>query len=117
MTMTVKFPLELESGLRRYAQSSGVTASVVIREAVAQYLAQVPAAPRSAHELGADLFGRHHGPADLAARRKDALAALWADKQSARAGLLPTLTSLRKPARKPASKPAVKRSPGKRLGG
>ena len=36
MTMTVKFPLELESGLRRYAQSSGVAASVVIREAVAQ---------------------------------------------------------------------------------
>ena len=113
MTMTVKFPLELESGLRRYAQSSGVSASVVIREAVAQYLAQVPAAPRSAHELGADLFGLHHGPADLAARRKEALAALWADKQSVRAGLLPTLTSVRKPARKP----AVKRSPGKRLGG
>ena len=109
MTMTVKFPLELESGLRRYAQSSGVAASVVIREAVAQYLAQVPAAPRSAHELGADLCGRHHGPADLAAHRKDALAALWADKQSARAGLLPTLTSARDP--------AIKRTPGKRLGG
>ena len=113
MTMTVKFPLELESGLRRYAQSSGVTASVVIREAVAQYLAQVPAAPRSAHELGADLFGRHHGPADLAAHRKEALATLWADKQSARAGLVPTLTPLRQSARKPVEK----RSPGKRLGG
>ena len=108
MTMTVKFPLELESGLRRYAQSSGVAASVVIREAVAQYLAQVPAAPRSAHELGADLFGRHHGPADLAAHRKEALAALWADKQSARAWAQPTPT--------PARKPAAKRSPGKRLG-
>ena len=109
MTMTVKFPLELESGLRRYAQSSGVAASVVIREAVAQYLAQVPAAPRSAHELGADLFGRHHGPADLAAHRKQALAALCADKQAVRAWAQPTPT--------PARKPAAKRSPGKRLGG
>ena len=107
--MTVKFPSELESGLRRYAQSSGVAASVVIREAVAQYLAQAPAPPRSAHDLGADLFGRHRGPVDLAARRKEALTALWADKQAARPGAAAT------PA--PARKATAKRTSGKRLGG
>ncbi len=79
MTMTVKLPLPLESGLRRYADAAGVPASVVIREAVAQYLAQAPALPQSAHALGADLFGRHAGPADLASRRKTAGADVWAE--------------------------------------
>jgi predicted transcriptional regulator len=84
MTMTVKFPPELESGLRRYAAATGVPASVVIREAVAQYLTQAPAAQPSAHALGAGLFGKHAGPADLATTRKAAAAEVWADKQARR---------------------------------
>ena len=84
MTMTVKFPPELEDGLRRYAAATGVPASVVIREAVTQYLVSAPVVPPSAHALGADLFGKHAGPADLAATRKAAVAEVWSDKQARR---------------------------------
>ena len=83
MTMTVKLTPELESGLRRYAAASGVSASEVIREAVRQYLVNVPAAQPSAFALGAGLFGRHGGPADLASTRKAAVAEIWADKRRA----------------------------------
>ena len=83
MTMTVKLTPELESGLRRYAAASGVAASVVIREAVRQYLVNAPAAQPSAFALGAGLFGRHAGPADLASTRKAAAAEIWADKRPA----------------------------------
>ncbi|MDQ2780361.1 MAG: ribbon-helix-helix domain-containing protein [Pseudomonadota bacterium] len=82
MTMTVKLPVPLESGLRRYADAAGVPASVVIREAVAQYLAQAPALPQSAHALGADLFGRYSGPPELASRRKAAAADVWTEVQA-----------------------------------
>lgn len=82
MTMTVKLPVPLESGLRRYADAAGVPASVVIREAVAQYLARAPALPQSAHALGADLFGRHSGPPDLASRRQAAATEVWAEVQA-----------------------------------
>ena len=83
MTMTVKLTPELESGLRRYAAASGVSASVVIREAVSQYLVNVPAARPSAFALGAGLFGRHAGPPDLASTRKVATADIWAEKRRA----------------------------------
>ena len=83
MTMTVKLTPELESGLRRYAAASDVAVSVVIREAVRQYLVNTPAVQPSAFALGAGLFGRHGGPADLAATRKVAVAEIWADKRPA----------------------------------
>ena len=83
MTMTVKLPPELESGLRRYAAASGVAASVVIREAVRQYLVTAPAAQPSAFALGAGLFGRHAGPGDLASTRKAAVAEIWSEKRRA----------------------------------
>lgn len=86
MTITVKFPAVLEADLRRYAEAQGTATSLVVREAVAQYLlrAAADAAPPSAAALGDDLFGRYSGPVDLASQRKAALADAWADKHVAR---------------------------------
>jgi hypothetical protein len=84
MTTTVKFPAELEADLLRYAAQSGMSKSSVVREAVARYIVAAPRAPSSAYELGADLFGRFQGPADLAITRKAALADVWADKHTTR---------------------------------
>ena len=53
--------------------------------ALQAYLALDPKGPpRSAYELGAELFGRHQGPADLAQGRKRALADVWAERQARR---------------------------------
>lgn len=86
MTITVKFPAPLEADLRRYAEAQGTATSLVVREAVAQYLlrAATDAPPPSAAALGDDLFGRYGGPADLASRRKAAVADAWGDKHAAR---------------------------------
>jgi predicted transcriptional regulator len=82
MTMTVKLDPLLEEQLRQRAASTGRSASEVIRAALLTYLEQADTAPSkpSAFELGAGLFGRHHGPADLAQTRKRALADIWVDK-------------------------------------
>lgn len=84
MTITVKFPAPLEADLRRYAEAQGTATSLVVREAVAQYLlrATADAAPPSAAALGDDLFGRYGGPADLASQRKAAVADAWAAKHA-----------------------------------
>ncbi|MDH4392806.1 MAG: hypothetical protein QE285_15445 [Aquabacterium sp.] len=83
MTITVKFPAALEADLRRHAQAQGLATSLVVREAVAQYLLQAQAsAPASAASLGADLFGRYSGPAELASQRKAALADVWDAKHA-----------------------------------
>ncbi|MBK6851860.1 MAG: hypothetical protein IPG93_09640 [Burkholderiales bacterium] len=54
-----------------------VARAALIREALVHYLAQPDdsATSTTAHALGADLFGRHAGPVDLASTRKQA----WAD--------------------------------------
>lgn len=82
MTITVKFPAALEADLRRHAEAHGMATSLVVREAVALYLvqAQASAPPPSAEMLGADLFGRYGGPADLSSQRKAALAEVWGAK-------------------------------------
>ena len=98
MTMTVKLTPELESGLRHYAAASGVAASVVIREAVRQYLVNAPAAQASAFARGAGLLGRLGGPADLASTRKAAAAEIWADKRPA--SPLPPANNTDHPARR-----------------
>lgn len=87
MTITVKFPAGLEADLRRYAEARGTATSLVVREAVAQYLllAQADAAPPSAAALGADLFGRYSGPADLASQRRVAVADAWTEKHAGNA--------------------------------
>jgi len=78
MTVTVKLDPTLEERLRQRAASSGRSTSDVGRAALQACLdAPDDGRARSAHELGADLFGRHRGPADLACGRKAALAAAW----------------------------------------
>lgn len=84
MTMTVKLDPELEQRLRRHCAASGRPASELIRDALANYLDAAPALAPSAYALGAALFGRFKGPADLAIGRKRVLADLWADKHNAR---------------------------------
>lgn len=85
MTVTVKLDAALEEQLRRCATDSGRSTGEVVRAALTAYLGQSEVAPRrSAHELGQDLFGRHHGSPDLASQRKSELAALWDEKQGCR---------------------------------
>jgi Arc/MetJ-type ribon-helix-helix transcriptional regulator len=85
MTVTIKLEAPLEEQLRRRAQSSGRSTSDVIRAALRAYLAQEePGPPRSAFELGAELFGRYSGPADLATHRKDAFAQAVAQRHGGR---------------------------------
>jgi Arc/MetJ-type ribon-helix-helix transcriptional regulator len=85
MTVTVKLDLSLEERLRQRAASTGRSTSEVIRAALQAYLDQPErAVPRSAFELGADLFGRHQGPADLAQGRKRAAAEAWGERHARR---------------------------------
>lgn len=102
MTITVKFPAALEADLRRHAEAQGTATSLVVREAVAQYLlrAQASTAPPSAAALGDDLFGRYSGPADLATQRKAAVAEVWGAKHAAAAPHPATATSHPAPARR-----------------
>ena len=84
MTMTVKLDPTLEQRLRQRSAALGRPASEIIREALQAWLLSSPEPETSAYALGSDLFGRHRGPADLAARRKQGAADLWADKHAAR---------------------------------
>ena len=86
MTMTIKLAPEMEQALRRRSAALGRPASALIREALAQYLATDASAELSAYALGADLFGRHRGTADLAEQRKRHVADAWAEKHAARRG-------------------------------
>lgn len=84
MTMTIKLAPEMEQQLRRRSAALGRPASALIREALTTYLeANVPE-QTSAYALGADVFGRHRGPADLAEQRKQHLADAWAEKHTRR---------------------------------
>ncbi len=82
MTMTVKLDPVLEQRLRQRSAALGRPASEVIREALVAYLDQSATEPPSAYALGADLFGRFNGPADLATGRKSALADIWNRKHA-----------------------------------
>lgn len=85
MTVTIKLDPAIEEQLRRRALSTGRSTSDVIRAALQAYLALPADRPlRSAAELGADLFGRHAGPADLAATRKPKIAEVWAERHARR---------------------------------
>lgn len=84
MTMTVKLPPALEQALRQRSAALGVSASEVLREALRVHLATPPVTRPSSFELGADLFGRHAGPQDLARRRKQEWGAVLEEKQAAR---------------------------------
>jgi plasmid stability protein len=84
MTMTVKLDPTLEQSLRQRSAALGKPASEIIREALQAWLASAPEVAPSAHALGADLFGRHRGAPDLATRRKQAVADIWAHKHTRR---------------------------------
>ena len=84
MTTTVKLPPELEQSLRQRCAADGRSISDVMRDALLAYLASAPAGTASAWSLGADLFGRHAGPADLATARRQHLGDAWGDKHARR---------------------------------
>ena len=85
MTVTIKLDTALEERLRQRAASTGRSTSDVVRAALHEYLAEAGRElQRSPYELGEGLFGRHHGNADLASRRKALLATAWADKHARR---------------------------------
>ena len=84
MTTTVKLPPELEQSLRQHCAAEGRSISDVMRDALVAYLASVPTTPASPWALGADLFGRHAGPADLATARRQHPADAWGDKHARR---------------------------------
>ena len=85
MTVTVKLDLQLEEPLRQRAARTGRSTSEVIRAALLAYLDQPErATPLSAFELGADLFGRHRGPAEMAQRRKQGAAEAWGERHAKR---------------------------------
>lgn len=87
MTLTVKLDSQLEERLRQRAAATGRSASEVVRAALQAYLALADATPpRSAFDLGADVFGRHRGAPDLAGQRRRAIAEVWAERDAARRG-------------------------------
>lgn len=86
MTMTIKLAPEMEQRLRRRSAALGKPASALIREALVVYLDASAHTETSAYALGADLFGRHRGPADLAETRKAGTAEAWSRKHAARGG-------------------------------
>lgn len=65
MPKSLRLGTELEKALDRYCTENGETASAVIRESVAEYIARrrTRGRPPSAWELGKDLFGADRGPA------------------------------------------------------
>jgi hypothetical protein len=64
MPKSLRLGDELERALDRYCAETGETASAVIRESVASYIARRrKGRPPSAWELGKDLFGADRGPA------------------------------------------------------
>lgn len=70
MTLTVKLDEALERSLEERSAERGVPKSVVVKEALAQYLAREPVA---AYEAGKALFGRHgSGDGTLSVRRREA---------------------------------------------
>jgi hypothetical protein len=89
MTMTVKLPPALEQALRQRSAALGVSASEVLREALRVHLATPPVTQLFSYERGADLFGRHAGPQDLASKRKQGWDAVLEEKQAARRALGP----------------------------
>ncbi|MFT4099636.1 MAG: ribbon-helix-helix protein, CopG family [Burkholderiaceae bacterium] len=87
MTVTIKLEASLEERLRQRAAATGRTASDVVRAALQAYLAQPEAdTARSAYALGEDLFGRHHGPTNLAQQRKHYVADAFAHRHPRRGG-------------------------------
>ena len=80
MTITIELPPELEHQLRQRSTQEGRSISELMRDALSTYLQNVPPPRASAFSLGADLFDRHSGPADLSSERRHHLADAWGGK-------------------------------------
>ena len=82
MTLTVKLDPELEQSLAQRSAERGVPKSVVVKEALAEYLSKQPV---SAYATGKDLFGRHgSGDGNLSLQRRERYAAIVNAKQRRR---------------------------------
>ena len=80
MTLTIKLEPDLEKALGARSAALKQPKSVLVRDALRAYLNQ----SASPFELGRDLFARHAGPPDLAANRKEHLAAVLSEKRRGR---------------------------------
>lgn len=72
---SLKLPKALDAKLTDYAAAKGASASSVVREALAEYLASPPdepgqPRPSTIGHLAADLAGSVDGPADLSTNPK-----------------------------------------------
>ena len=76
--------LKLAPDLGYTIEEGRLEISDVMRDALLAYLASAPTGTASAWSLGADLFGRHAGPADLATARRQHLGDAWGDKHARR---------------------------------
>ena len=80
MTITIELPPELEHQLHQRSTQEGRSISELMCDALRAYLQNTSAPQVSAYSLGADLFGRHTDPTNLAALRSRHLADTWAEK-------------------------------------
>ena len=82
MTLTVKLDPVMEQALARRSAERGVPKSVVVKQALAEFLSREPV---SAYEAGKGLFGRHgSGERELSVRRRERYAELIDAKHSRR---------------------------------
>ena len=82
MTLTVKLEPALELALARRCKQGGAPKSIVVKQALSEFLAKEPL---SAYEAGKELFGRHgSGAGDLSARRREYYAEMVDAKRSRR---------------------------------
>ena len=73
MAISVRLDDELEKQLAGLSRQIGVSKSHIIKESLRQYLL-TRSQPKTAYELGEDLFGKHgSGIGDLSAHRKQYL--------------------------------------------
>ncbi|WP_455227261.1 ribbon-helix-helix protein, CopG family [Lautropia mirabilis] len=80
MTITIELPPELEHQLHQRSTQEGRSISELMCDALRAYLKNTSAPKLSAYSLGADLFGRHTGPTNLAALHSHHLADAWEEK-------------------------------------
>jgi len=84
MPTTIHLPTDLEQSLHQHCAATKRSMNEVVREALRAYLTHTspppPALHPSAWTLGADVFGRHDGPADLSGARRQYAAQVWDEK-------------------------------------
>jgi len=91
MPTTVHLPTDLEQSLHQHCAATKRSMDEVMHEALRVYLAHTPSPPPALHPsawaLGAKLFGRHAGPADLSDARRQYAAQVWDEKHTRHAAI------------------------------